>query len=96
MTDEVREPPGDRHAEPGGGRSEAVVEVGEGVLELASARLFTVARGDRSRDELVVERRDDDGDPVVVDDPQVSRCCSGGRSRAAARWGEVVRRSTSS
>ena len=72
VTEKVREPPGHGHAEAGGGRSEPLVEVCEGLLELVLGA-SQVACCHRSRHELVVERRNDDRDPVVVNDPKIEQ-----------------------
>ena len=66
---EVRKPPGHGDRQPVGCPGMLVFEVPEDALEcglLLQPRL----RADRRRHDLVVQRRHDDLDPVVVDDPQ--------------------------
>ena len=90
---EVRQAPGDRDAEPGRRRRIAPVEVGERLLELA-LRLEQVARLDRGRDDLVVERRHDHLGAVVAHDAhaaeQMLLRAERRRGRALGRRSELV------
>ena len=94
MALEVGQPPRDGHADPGRRRREAGVEVGERVFELALGA-HQVGRAHFRGDELVVERRHEHRDAVVVDDAEVEQVLlrrQAERVRSRRRRGEPIDR----
>ena len=92
---EVRQPPRDRDAEPGGSAGTRASSVCERLLELV-LRSAQVVDVDRRGDDLAVQRRHEHLDALALRRSRRSKtCCSGGQSagrdgRAPARRAEPV------
>ncbi len=81
---EVRQAPRDGHAETCGVERVAVVEIGERALE-PFLRCGQVGRLHRRRHDLVVQRRDDDGNTLALDEAEVDHVLLGRHRRIHAR-----------